>query len=149
MNEKTANKKYNNILKSVKKKVGSKTTYLDQLNRAGQAIFGIKFRGVFPADKIPKLNNLAPYCILNLDKSTEPGSHWISLAKIGRHSITYDSFGRTHTKIIPQLQYSGNGKVLNTDRDVEQPIMSTDCGARSLAWLKFLDKYGAENALLI
>tara|TARA_R110000772_G_scaffold53495_1_gene122402 strand:+ start:11205 stop:11654 length:450 start_codon:yes stop_codon:yes gene_type:complete len=149
MDEKTAHNKYNDILKSVIKEVGNKTTFLQQLNHAGKKIFGVKFRGVFPSDRIPKLNDLSPYCILNLDKSTEPGSHWVSLAKIGKHSIIYDSFGRCHTKIIPQLKYSGNGRVLDTDQDVEQPITATDCGARSLAWLKFLDKYGAENALLI
>tara|TARA_R110001606_G_scaffold389388_1_gene555484 strand:- start:431 stop:880 length:450 start_codon:yes stop_codon:yes gene_type:complete len=149
MDEKTAHKKYNQILKEIEKMVGSKTTYLQQLNKAGKKILGVKFRGVFPSDRIPKLNDLSPYCILNLDKSNEPGSHWVSLAKIGKNSIIYDSFGRCYTKIIPKLIYSGNGKIINTDRDVEQPITATNCGARSLAWLKFLDKYGAENALLI
>lgn len=149
MDEKKANRVYNKILKDVKKVVGGKTTYLGQLNKAGKKLLGVKFHGVYPSDKIPVLTDKTPFCILNLDKSNESGSHWISLAKIGKHSIAYDSFGRCYTKIIPQLRYSGNGKIYNTDEDIEQPLKSTDCGARSLAWLLFLDKYGSENALKI
>ena len=40
MDEKEAHKKYNQILKNVKKIVGGKTTYLGQLDRAGKSIFG-------------------------------------------------------------------------------------------------------------
>ena len=149
MDEKTAHKKYNVILKSIINKVGNKTTYLGQLDKVCKKMFGVKFHGVYPSDRIPKLTDKTPYCILNLDKSHEPGSHWVSLAKIGKHSIIYDSFGRHHTEIIPQLKYSGNGRVLDTDQDVEQHITATNCGARSIAWLKFLDKYGAVNALKI
>ena len=149
MDEKTAHREYNKILKSVKKRVGGKTTYLGQLDRAGKDIFGSRFHGVYPSDKIPKLTDKKPYAILNLDRSDEPGSHWIALAKVGNNSIVYDSFGRHHTKIIPSLLYSGNGKLISTDDDQEQHILATDCGARSISWLEFLDKYGAENSLLI
>ncbi len=149
MDEKTAHREYNKILKSVKKRVGGKTTYLGQLDRAGKDIFGSRFHGVYPSDKIPKLTDRKPYAILNLDRSDEPGSHWIALAKVGTNSIVYDSFGRHHTKIIPSLLYSGNGKLISTDDDQEQHIMATDCGARSLGFLQFLDKHGAQNSLLI
>ena len=149
MNQKTAHREYNKILKSVKKRVGGKTTYLGQLDKAGKDIFGSRFHGVYPSDKIPKLTDRKPYAILNLDRSDEPGSHWIALAKVGTNSIVYDSFGRHHTKIIPSLLYSGNGKLISTDDDQEQHIMATDCGARSISWLLFLDKHGAENSLLI
>ena len=48
--------------------IGDKTTYLSELLRIGKKLFGVKFKGVFPSDKIPKLNDLSPYAILNLDK---------------------------------------------------------------------------------
>ena len=150
MDEKTAHKKYNTILRSVKKLVGGKTTYLQQLDNAGKDIFGAKFHGVYPSDKIPKLSNRKPYAILNLDKSNQAGSHWIAVAKSGNNIIVYDSFGRKHTNIIPALGRGFvGGKIIDTDRDVEQDIMATDCGARSLGFLVFFDKYGAKNALLI
>lgn len=150
MNEKTAHNKYDAILRSVKKLVGGKTTYLQQLAKAGTKLFGAKFHGVYPSDKIPKLSNRTPYAILNLDKSYQTGSHWIAIATSNNNIIVYDSFGRSNKNIIPALGRGFiNGRVIDTDRDVEQDIMATDCGARSLAWLVFFDKYGAKNALLI
>lgn len=147
--EREANRLYNIILRQVIKLVGNKTTFLSQLNTVGKQLLGVKFKGVFPSDEIPKLTNRTPYCILNLDKSYEPGSHWIALAKVKKKSIIYDSFGRTHTKIIPNLKYSGNGRILDTDLDAEQKITEQSCGARSIGFLVFLDKYGPEMALLI
>ena len=147
--EKDAELLYNKILKDVERLTGDKTTYLEQLNGVGKKLLGVKFKGVFPSDKIPKLNDLSPYCILNLDKSKEPGSHWVALAKHGNNSILYDSFGRDNKQIIPALRYSGNGRIIDTDDDVEQKILETNCGARCTAWLKFFDEYGAKNAMLI
>jgi len=138
---------YNQILrKQIYPLVGNQTTYMDDLDRVGRKLLGIKFKGVFPSDKIPILNDLKPYCILNLDRSDESGSHWISLGKLNKGSIVYDSFGRCHTQIIPNLKYSGNGRISNTDRDSEQEIHQSDCGARCLAFLVVLDKYGPDVA---
>ena len=150
--EKNAEQLYNQILtKQIYPLTGDKSTYMDDLDRVGRKLLSIKFKGVFPSDKIPKLNDLKPYCILNLDKSTESGSHWIALAKIhGKNSsLVYDSFGRSNKKIIPALKNSGNGTIVDTDRDAEQEIIETDCGARCLAWLVLLDKHGLEKAQLI
>jgi len=150
MKEKDAELIYKKILKDVEGLLlGDKTTYLEQLNGAGKKILGIRYKGTFPSDKIPKLNDLSPYCILNLDKSTEPGSHWVALAKHGNDSILYDSFARHHKQIIPSLRYSGNGRIIQPDDDVEQTIKETNCGSRCITFLKFFDKYGAKNAMLI
>ena len=150
--EKQAENFYNQYLtNSVYPLIGNKTTYLGELEGAGKKLLKVKFKGVFPSDKIPKLNDLSPYCILNLDKSTESGSHWIALAKMpnSNNSVVYDSFGRDYRKIIPNLDLSGNGRILNTDKDSEQEILETDCGARCLAWLLVFDKQGADVAKLI
>ena len=40
-----------------------------QLKRLCDELFGSKFYGVYPSDKIPNLNFHKKYCILNLDKS--------------------------------------------------------------------------------
>ena len=142
---------YREQLKKIEKITGDKTTYLKQVESTGKQLWGVKFKGVYPSDKIPKLNDLSPYCILNLDSSEEPGSHWVVLAKnIGRSSsIFYDSFGRDHARIIPNLRYSGNGRIINTDDDPEQKINQENCGARCLSFLCILDKYGPETARLI
>jgi len=141
---------YKEKLKEIEKYyTGDRTTYLKELEGTGKKLLGVKFKGVYPSDKIPKLNDLSPYCILNLDSSKEPGSHWVALAKSGKDSILYDSFGRHNNEIIPDLKYSGNGRIIDTDRDAEQKILETNCGARCIAFLKFFDEYGAKAAMLI
>ena len=149
MTEKQALKLYNEILSRVEKLVGNKTTYLQDLENQGKKLLAVKFSGVYPADKIPCLNSIKKYAILNLDKSTEPGSHWVAIAKHNNTTLLYDSFGRDHKKIIPALAKSGNGKIINTDRDAEQDILETNCGARCLAWLILMDYSGAKIAKLI
>ena len=150
MKEKEVLKIYDIYLKKIYKLIGNKTTYENQLNGAGKKLLGVKFKGVFPSDKIPKLNDLSPYCILNLDKSNEKGSHWVALVKTDKNeAIVYDSFGRNYKKIIPNLDISGNGRIINTDNDPEQHILETDCGSRCLSFIMVYDKYGKKAALKI
>lgn len=149
--EKKAEALYKKILHDVELEIGSDSTYAVELDKIGRRYLGIKFRGVFPSDKIPRLNDLTPYCILNLDRSGEPGSHWVALAKVEntRKSIIYDSFGRSHAKIIPSLHYSGNGRIVNSDQDSEQGVLQQNCGARSVAFLILFDRHGFDVAKLI
>ena len=140
---------YNKALDEISKRIGNKTTFTSDLNMMGKELFGSKFKGVYPSDKIPILTDQQPYAILNLDKSNEPGSHWIAIAKENGKISIYDSFGRDSKDIIPTVHKSGNGKVINSDQDVEQKLIETNCGGRSLAWLFIFDNYGSSNALLI
>ena len=147
-----AEKLYNQKLKEIENMMGKdNTTFLKELDGVGNKLFGVKYKGTFPSDKIPKLNDLAPYCILNLDRSNEPGSHWIALAKDVNNDrcLVYDSFGITHTKIIPNLRFSGNGRVIDADRDKEQHPKETNCGQRCLGFIAIYDKFGYDIAKLI
>jgi hypothetical protein len=136
------------VLKEVYPLVGNKTTYLSDLQRAGRKLLGNKFHGVYPSDHIPRLNDIRPYAILNLDRSTESGSHWIAIGKIPNEDkvVVYDSFGRASGSIIAPLQFSGNGRIVDADRDPEQKPKETNCGARSLGWLCVFDRYGWKTA---
>lgn len=148
-NEQRAEALYNYMLTNIiYPMIGNKTTYLSQLKRCGIDLFGHSFEGVFPADKIPQLNT-SKYCILNLDKSTEPGSHWIAVAKDGDKSYVYDSFGRDFNEIIPSIKFSGNGTIIDVDDDAEQNVIETDCGARCLAFLLVCEHWGVDMAKLI
>ena len=150
MTEKGANWLYERIFKRIiVPMVGNETTYQNELDKAGRKVLGTLFKGVYASDKIPMLNDLKPYAILNLDRSDEGGSHWIAIARDKDKTYIYDSFGRKVTKIIPTLYHSGNGRIINTDDDKEQEERETNCGARSLAWLLFFHRYGAKNAILI
>jgi hypothetical protein len=147
---KKADKLYNRVLKDkIYPLIGNKTTYLTELNDVGQKLFKNKYYGTFPSDKIPKLTDKMPYCILNLDSSEKAGSHWVALAKHKKVCYLYDSFGRKSTMIIPNLAFSGNGRILNTDDDVEQKVKEVNCGARCLAFLYVFDKNGSDVAKLI
>jgi len=148
--EKLAMVRYNDILHNiVEPKLGKNTTYSDTLEKVGKEYLGVRFKGVFPSDKIPRLNDLSPYCIVNVDKSTQPGSHWMAVVKDKNDAILYDSFGRKDTLIIPSLQFSGNGRIINTDSDPEQKRTEDNCGARAISFLIFYNKYGKEMSLLI
>jgi hypothetical protein len=150
MTDKGANWMYDKILRRIViPLVGNETTYQNDLEKAGIKLLGSQFKGVFPSDKIPVLNDLKPYAIVNLDKSTESGSHWIAVAYGGDKTYIYDSFGRKATVIIPSIINSGNGRIVNTDKDAEQKDEETNCGARALTFLVFFHKYGAKNAMFI
>ena len=151
LRERYALSMYNSILKNVEKETGTASTYSNDLDRIAKQKLGIAFKGVFASDRIPHLNSIYKYAILNLDSSTESGSHWIAIAHDYDKNITYcyDSFGRKNTQIIPNLKVSGNGRVIDSDKDVEQNIKEENCGARSLAWLIFFELYGSKASLLI
>lgn len=149
MDEKKAHKEYNKILLDIQKKLGKNITYGHTLQKEAIQLFGYRFKGVFPSDKIPQLNKLRSYAILNLDNSSQSGSHWIAVALVNKDLIVYDSFGRDHVKIIPNLKEQFRGRIKNTDRDSEQKKHEKNCGQRSLAFLVFLQKFGVKNAMLI
>ena len=130
---------------------GKKTTYLDELERVGRRLFGSKFHGVYPANRIPKLSDRSPYCILNLDNEGEAGSHWVALVKRAgdKGCVFYDSFGRRHTEILDNLPLSGNGKIIDTEDDREQGLLESNCGARCMAFIMVFVLLGEKEALTI
>ena len=141
-------KEYTQILELIKGLIGNTTTYQSQLDNIAKKIFGNRYKGSFSSDQIPKLEN-DECCIANLDDSSKPGSHWISLYKKNNDIYVYDSFGRSSKKIIPSVFKSGNGTIKDTDYDSEQKINENNCGQRSLAWLCYLEEYGVKKALKI
>ena len=126
------------------------TTYLTQLNKLGEKYIGAgNFVGTFPSDKIPKLQP-GQCCILNVDRSTQPGSHWVAVARGPKSQCyVYDSFGRKGTDLIPNLRWKFPGKIIDSDRDGEQEIQETNCGARCISWLRVLYEKGIKVALSI
>lgn len=149
----TSENDYKKILQIVQRKLKIPgITHLSQLNKLSTRIFNKKYKGTYPSDKIPNLTDTRPYCILNLDKSTESGSHWIAVIKIENKEqiLVYDSFGRKHTEIIPSLKCKYRKyRILNTDDDIEQHILEENCGARCIAFLIFYELFGLESSIKI
>jgi hypothetical protein len=105
--------------------------------------------GTFPVDKIPKKMKNMQSCIINLDDSTQPGSHWIALYRTGsRGTIVYDSFGRKASKILFKKAKELK-KYINTESDAEQKKIEENCGQRCIAWLLLCEIYGENAALTI
>ena len=144
MSKREAERAYDKILQKVFKVAGREMNWTDELDRLGSKWLGSKYNGALPSDKMPNLTERRPYAILNLDSSDQAGSHWISIAKMGDKVLVYDSFGRKAKDIIDIP-----GKLVNTEADAEQAITADSCGQRSLAFLVFVDRYGAEAAMHI
>lgn len=146
-----ADKLYNDILKYMENVLGNSTTYSDVLQKAGISLLGHKFMGVFPSDKIPNLNQIKPYAIVNLDKSGLPGTHWVALAYNDNDGsvMVYDSYGRKTSKILPYIMNMYGGRIVQTDNDPEQRLKENNCGQRALTWLKLYDLKGPELAIQI
>ena len=52
------------------------------------------FRGVFMRDTLPKKVKLHECAIMNFNKSSQVGSHWVCYYKDPHHRIYFDSFGQ-------------------------------------------------------
>lgn len=128
---------YNRYVDSLEKSLGNKVTFEKDLNLMGRKLFGNNFRGVFPKDKQPKLKR-GQSIIVNLDASTEPGSHWIAKYNSGGKDWVYDSYGRKN--IVKE------GEKVKVSEEEKQKKTEKNCGPRSLAWLMTVYKYGVGHA---
>jgi hypothetical protein len=137
----------NRLLKMVEKHVGNKVTSNQELDIVGKKLFHNKFMGTYPADMLPRLSNVRPYCILNLDVSGQPGSHWIACVYEAGGILVYDSFGRSTRNILPG-RFKGF-KTYDSEKNPEQKVSEDNCGARALTAILMYDSYGADVFLRI
>lgn len=143
--KKEAEKAYNKYYAIITKKYGNKETNTSQLLKIGKKLFGNKFKGVYASDQIPIMKK-NQYCIVNLDTSSNAGTHWVAVVKVNKNlTYVYDSFGRKTLKIMPSLLQSGNGIIKETENDPEQKKWMEDCGQRSIAALLVYDKMGIDG----
>ncbi len=133
-------KLYNDYLTKIEKQIGDGSTDNFTLETYCKKLFGKNFKGVFPADDIPKLTKTKNMCIYNLDKKGEVGSHWCSLWKDPKTGITYsyDSFARNLKKDRSFKNMNKMKRLLLKqagDNSPEQTMKQENCGARSVSWL--------------
>jgi hypothetical protein len=124
---------YNDLLRIIQQFIGDRVTDSKLLNRLGGAIFLTKWKGVFAHDEQYPSKG---YCIVNLDNSDEPGSHWVAVA----NGHVYDSFGRCN--LLKKGACAGDGIA-------DQKDSETNCGQRSMAWLCVHQACGLEGANLV
>ena len=102
------------------------------------------FRGVFLLDTLPKKLNKKECGIINFDKSSGPGTHWVAWYKNGKTKIYFDSYGvRPPLEVI---RYLGSPIHYNTDKLL--PAGQVFCGHLYLYVLKELSMgYEFQNIL--
>jgi hypothetical protein len=146
--EKKMEKVYRDVLRELEKIYPGETSNI-QLHKFCKLLFKNKFIGVFSSDKIRSLRK-NQCCILNLDNSKQPGSHWVALYRYfdGEYYF-YDSFGRKIKDIIPSLSHKIKQKINYDIKDYEQIDTQYNCGSRSISWLICVYDYGVKNAILI
>jgi hypothetical protein len=143
---------YNKKLNELVNMLGDRATTNIELDRVGKQMFGNKYHGTYSSDQLPSLSSRQPYCIINVDPISKGGSHWVGCCYDPKRDdlLIYDSFGRSTSKLIPSIvKKYGQGRVVDTDQDVEQSSKESSCGHRSLSFLYAFDKLGWAYAKLI
>ena len=89
--------------------------------------------GTFSKDNVPiSKNNQST--IINLQDSTQSGSHWVSYKKISNKIFYFDSYGVAFIPDIIRNQYSNHKFICNIYR--MQSIDSNQCGRFSVLFVK-------------
>ena len=87
----------------------------------------------FSKDNVPILKNNQS-TIINLQDSTQSGSHWVSYKKISNKIFYFDSYGVAFIPDIIKNQYSNHKFICNIYRI--QSIDSNQCGRFSILFVK-------------
>lgn len=103
---------------------------------SGNPVTCKSFRGVFPADKLPKPitdgneHKLPAAYIVNTENSDSSGSHWLAIyqGEAGKADV-FDSFGSQIETYNPLFKrFLGNLQLMQQQRQQLQQIGSTVCG---------------------
>ena len=98
-------------------------------------------RGIFARDSLPALPQRNECGIVNLNTSSEPGSHWVCYFKTGTDRMYFDSFGQItpyevqmYLKTKPEIDQ----QVIKRNTDIVQSAGTKVCGHLCLYVLKSL-----------
>ena len=92
-----------------------------------------KFKGAFPCDAIPKINDREYAMIVNTDNSSNEGEHWTAFIINNEHVYYMDSFGRNYDNKSFPSDYTSNlaklflGKRIKINDKVLQGFQSNTC----------------------
>ncbi len=103
------------------------------------------FRGVFPRDGLPDRPNEKECGVVNFNKSSEPGSHWVAYYKNGDERKYFDSFGCVApTEIRKYLktsqEFDNDEPVIQRNTDIVQKYNTEICGQLCVYVLDSLSK---------
>lgn len=106
------------------------------------------FKGVFPSDLIPSAILLPMGFIVNVDGSTQPGSHWLSIF-IDRSGAGYffDSFGQRPFVYNMADYMNDNCNKWQYNEKQYQNVLSTACGYYAM-FVQILLCHGIEMGMI-
>ena len=98
------------------------------------------FIGVFPIDSLPQVRHKKPLkLIVNLDPSTQPGSHWVAIYRRANGQAYYfDTFGRSPPPLIREWLAQNSWDWKHFDRQIQGANDSVSCGYICMTFLKKL-----------
>ena len=103
------------------------------------------FKGVFMRDELPEQPEEKECGIVNFNKSSEPGSHWVAYYKDGNERIYFDSFGcvapieiRKYLKTTKE--FLDSEPVIQRNTDMVQKFNTEVCGQLCIYVLDSLSK---------
>jgi len=103
------------------------------------------FRGVFCRNELPYEPKVNESGIMNLSKSSNPGSHWVGYYKHGDERIYFDSYGQVVPKEIQKYlktddEFHNNSPVIQRNTDIVQKPNTQVCGQLCVYVLNGLSK---------
>lgn len=96
------------------------------------------FMGCFPSDKLPPMKgaNNPQSMIVNTQRASKPGEHWIALVMTKRHCFYFDSFGLPVIEFhITEYLSNYYSKVIYSSVCI-QDIDSNKCGEFCIGFVK-------------
>lgn len=86
------------------------------------------FGGVFSSDTLPQFKNNFNSFIVNLDRQSKPGSHWVAVFFFKETATYFDSYGRppSNRNILKFIQTNSNKMIYN--KYCFQDTFSVTCG---------------------
>lgn len=109
------------------------------------------FLGCFPIDCLPDVNRFEHVkfsLVVNLDKSTGPGTHWCAIFFNKGKMYYFDSFGRPPSSKYLRKWFRNFVSKVYFNKIKHQDIMSTRCGG-FCCWLIFEMSCGSSFSQLV
>ena len=99
------------------------------------------FRGVYMRDELPKKTWKKECGIVNFNKSTEPGTHWVAYYKDGKNRFYFDSYGQVILQEVTdylktETEKQNDEAVIARNTDIVQNFNTQVCGHLCLYVLK-------------
>lgn len=141
---------FNKYKKALIAELGPKA--LDDLtvNKVGKQLFGARWGGVWPIDRVRLKPNR--FLVVNTDPHHKPGEHWIAVYCSKTRAYIYDSYGRPIDKLVPLLidaVKKANMKIGHTNMEPhgeQVGFKSEVCGHCSLSFLLVVQAFGIARA---